>query len=162
MYMTEYETTVVLRPDMGGDAVETVIDRMREVVRGQGGKLLSINHWGKKRLAYEIDKQTRGIYVNTHFLGPSGLVSELERNLRISDSVMRYLTVRMADKIRPDEREEREYVKPAYDVEEPVHEEVFTAPRGAAGSANAREDDEGDADADDADADFEDDKNLKA
>ena len=128
MHLTEYETTLVVRPDVSGDNVEAMLDRVREVVRGQGGKLVAINHWGKRKLAYEIAKQTRGIYVHTHYLGPQHLVAELERNLRISDIVMRFLTVRLAEKVLPDERQEREYVRPQYDAaDEVVHEEVFTA-----------------------------------
>ena len=61
MLMNHYETTVVLKPDVGGDTIEAALDRVRDVVNGQGGKLLEIDHWGKKRLAYEIQKHTRGI-----------------------------------------------------------------------------------------------------
>lgn len=116
--LTEYETTVVIRPDIGGDAVENTLDRMREVVRVGGGKLLAINHWGKKKLAYEIEKHTRGIYVHTHYLGGSSMVAELERNLRISDNVLRYLTVKMANDVSAAEREEKAYVRPQYDVDD--------------------------------------------
>jgi small subunit ribosomal protein S6 len=126
MQMTEYETTVVVRADISGDTVETMLDKVREVVRLQGGKMLAINHWGKRKLAYEIEKQTRGIYVNAHYLGANNLVAELERNLRISDIVLRYLTIRMAEKVSPQDRQEKEYVKPHYDSVE-THEEEFVA-----------------------------------
>jgi small subunit ribosomal protein S6 len=118
MHLTEYETTVVMRPDLGGDAVEAALDRVREVVRTGGGKLLGIDHWGKRKLAYPMAKQARGIYVHTHYLGGSGLVAELERNLRISDSVLRYLTIRLASHVDPNEREEKAYVAPQYDADE--------------------------------------------
>ena len=118
MVLTEYETTVVIRPDIGGDAVEATLDRLRDVVRSAGGKLVAINHWGKKKLAYEINKHARGIYVHTHYLGANTLVQELERNLRISDNVLRYLTVRLAEGVKADEREEKAYVRPQYEVEE--------------------------------------------
>ena len=122
-HFTEYETTVVIRPDIGGDAVETTLDRVREVVKNGGGKLLAINHWGKKKLAYEIDKHTRGIYVHTHYLAGNTMVLELERNLRISDNVLRFLTVRMADKVATEAREEKAYVRPQYEVEEAAADE---------------------------------------
>lgn len=117
MHMTEYETIAVIRPDIGGDAVETTLDRLREVVKAQGGKLLGIDHWGKKKLAYEIKKHTRGIYVHTHFLGGNKLVQELERNLRISDNVLRFMTIRMAEDVAADTREEKAYVRPQYDAD---------------------------------------------
>lgn len=129
MLMTEYETTVVLRPDLGGDAVETTLDRVREVVKTGGGKLLAINHWGKKKLAYEIKKNVRGIYVQTQFLGPSNLVAELERNLRISENVLRYLTIQVAKGVDATAKEEKAYVRPSYEAEEVEKEEApaFTA-----------------------------------
>jgi small subunit ribosomal protein S6 len=114
--LTEYETTVVVRPDISGDAVETTLDRIRETVSQRGGKLVAINHWGKKKLAYEINKHTRGIYVHTHYLGGSDMVAEIERNLRISDNVLRFLTVKLEENVAPDTRQARDYVKPEYDA----------------------------------------------
>src|SRR5687767_6305284 len=117
MLMTEYETTMVLRPDLGGDAVETTLDRVREVVKTGGGKLLAINHWGKKKLSYDIGKQARGIYVHTQYLGKGGMVAELERNLRISDNVLRYVTIKVADQVDPSSKQEKEYVRPHFEAE---------------------------------------------
>ena len=117
MLMTEYETTMVMRPDLGGDAIESTLDRVREVVKAQGGKLLGIDHWGKRKMAFEIKKQVRGIYVHAHFLGQKGLVAELERNLRISDNILRYETIRMARDVDATAREEQAYVKPQYEAE---------------------------------------------
>ncbi len=130
MLMTEYETTMVMRPDLGGDAIETTLDRVREVVKTQGGKLLAINHWGKKKLAFDIKKQARGIYVHAQYLGQKGLVAELERNLRITDNVLRYETIRVATEVDPSTREEKAYVKPQYEAaaEEPVEREEAAAP----------------------------------
>lgn len=130
MLMTEYETTMVMRPDLGGDAIETTLDRVRDVVKSQGGKLIAINHWGKKKLAFEIKKQARGIYVHAQYLGGKGLVAELERNLRISDHILRYETLRVARDVDPTTREEAQYVKPQYEVEE-------TEPREEAAAAGA-------------------------
>ncbi len=130
MLMTEYETTMVMRPDLGGDAIETTLDRVREVVKTGGGKLLAINHWGKKKLAFDIKKQARGIYVHAQYLGQKGLVAELERNLRITDNVLRYETIRVATEVDPSTREEKAYVKPQYEAaaEEPAEREEAAAP----------------------------------
>lgn len=116
MLMTEYETTMVMRPDLGGEAIEGTLDRVREVVKTQGGKLIAIDHWGKKKLAFEIKKQVRGIYVHAHYLGQKGLVAELERNLRISDNILRYETIRMAKDVDATARDEKAYVKPQYEA----------------------------------------------
>jgi small subunit ribosomal protein S6 len=127
MLMTEYETTMVMRPDLGGDAIESTLDRVREVLKTQGGKLIAINHWGKKKLAFDIKKQSRGIYVHAQFLGQKGLVAELERNLRITDHILRYETICVAKGVDPSTREEKAYVKPVYGVEEPAEREEVAA-----------------------------------
>jgi small subunit ribosomal protein S6 len=118
MLMNHYETTVVLKPDVGGDTIEAALDRVRDVVTNQGGTLLEIDHWGKKRLAYEIQKHTRGIYVHTQFLGKGPLVAELERNLRINHNILRFLTIKTKAGVNPAEAEVKEYVKPEYGAEE--------------------------------------------
>jgi small subunit ribosomal protein S6 len=120
MLMTEYETTVVVRPDISGDVIETTLDRVRDAVKKSGGKLVAINHWGKKKLSYPIAKHTRGIYVQAHYLGQGGLVAEVERNLRISDSVLRFLTIKIGHDVTADQREEKAYVRPSYEAEADV------------------------------------------
>ena len=121
--LTEYETTVVIRPDISGDVIETTLDRIREALNAQGGKLLAINHWGKKKLAYEISKHARGIYVHTQYLGKQGTVAEIERNLRISDNVLRFLTVKIAEDVGAEARQPQQYVRPEYDAAEEREEE---------------------------------------
>jgi len=121
--MTEYETTVVVRPDISGDVIESTLDRVREAVKKSGGKLVALNHWGKKKLAYPIKKHTRGIYVQAHYLGKEGLVAEVERNLRISESVLRFLTIKIGIDVTPDQREEKEYVRPHYEAQADVPDE---------------------------------------
>lgn len=128
MLMTEYETTVIVRPDVTGEQVESALDRVREVIAKQGGKLIEIDHWGKKKLAYPMQKHPRGIYVRTHYLGLGGLVGELERNLRLNENVLRFLTVKMEERVESDARQEKEYVVPSYDEpDEPEDEAEFDA-----------------------------------
>ena len=137
MSLTEYETTVVIRANIGGDAVEGTLDRVRDVIKGRQGKLLAITHWGKKKLAYEIEKQARGIYVHTHYLGRNDLVAELERNLRINDNVLRFLTIRLAEQVAADEREETAYERPEYDADDEAAENEGAGEQaGAEGSEN--------------------------
>lgn len=118
MSLIEYETTVIIRPDIGGDAVEGTLDRVRDVIKNQGGKLLAINHWGKRKLAYEIAKHARGVFVHTHFLGGNTLVRELERNMRINDNVLRFMTIQLAKNIEAESREEKAYERPQYDLDD--------------------------------------------
>jgi len=118
MSLIEYETTVIIRPDIGGDAVEGTLDRVRDVIKNRGGKLLAINHWGKRKLAYEIQKHARGVFVHTHFLGGNTLVQELERNMRINDNVLRFMTIQLAKNIDAESREEKAYERPQYDLDD--------------------------------------------
>src|SRR5262249_28226803 len=88
----EYETIFILRPDTTTDGIQQVNQRVRGVIEQAGGTLLKLDNWGKRKLAYEIKKQLKGIYLYWQYLGSSGLVQELERNLRMMDSVIRYYT----------------------------------------------------------------------
>lgn len=136
MLLTEYETTLVVRPDIGGDAIEATLDRVRDAVKNRGGKLLAIDHWGKKKLAYPIMKHTRGIYVHTSYLGRDDLVTEVERNLRIADSVLRFLTVRVEVGVDPESRQAVDYEAPEYGADEAADEpEVEAASEDAEGEA---------------------------
>ena len=133
----EYETTVILRPDLGGASIEKNLDRIRSVVAAEG-KMLNINHWGQKRLAYEIEKHRRGIYVHTHYLGRGPMVSEIERGLRLSEDVLRFLTVKLDQDLTADSRESTDYVAPDYDkaAQEPA-EAAPEAPAAEAAPAEA-------------------------
>jgi small subunit ribosomal protein S6 len=78
--------------------------RVRGILENMGGKLLDLDNWGKRKLAYEIKKQRKGIYMYWKYLAPSGVVVEVQRNLRMLDPVIRYYTVRVAENVVPDTR----------------------------------------------------------
>lgn len=116
MHVTEYETTLVLRPDVGGDLIEAVLDKVRTAIRNHGGKVVKMSHWGKKKLAYEIQKHARGLYVHTHFIVRDGdMVAAMERELTLSENVLRFLTVCLRKNASAESFEEAEYVAPSYD-----------------------------------------------
>lgn len=95
----EYETIFILRPELANDAISAVNTKVRGVVEAGGGKLLKIENWGRRKLAYEVKKQLKGIYLFWRYLGDPGLVEEVERNLRLSDQVIRYYSVKTADNV---------------------------------------------------------------
>ena len=113
-----YETLFLLKPDLTDDNVDKIKDRVRGIVDREGGKMIRFMIWGKKKLSYPIEKQTRAIYVHAQYLGGAALVAEIERNLRIVDEVSRYISTRLADDVDPDTRETLEDIKMAGDVEE--------------------------------------------
>jgi small subunit ribosomal protein S6 len=113
----EYETIYILRPNTPNEGVAEVNTRIRGVIEGMGGKVIKVDNWGKRRLAYEVAKERKGIYLYWLYLAQPGVVEETERNLRMLDSVIRYLTVKVDENIdvgaRPSEIDETSYDKAA-------------------------------------------------
>ena len=91
--MRRYETIVIVDPDLGEEQRETVFDKIRELIPQMGGLLVEFDEWGGRKLAYEIKKKPRGYYVRINYCGAGNLVSEMERQFRIEDRVMKYMTV---------------------------------------------------------------------
>ncbi|WP_437722349.1 30S ribosomal protein S6 [Sorangium sp. So ce861] len=89
----EYETIYILRPDIDADGAERIGTRLAEVVSREAGRLTKVETWGRRRLAYDIAKHRRGVYVYLKYLGGGKVVSEVERNLRLADGVLKYQTV---------------------------------------------------------------------
>jgi len=116
--LREYETIFLIKPDLTDDNVDRIKERVRGIVSREGGKVIRFTVWGKKKTLYPIAKQPRAIYVHTHYLGTSGLVAEVERNLRNLDEVTRYLSVKLADEVDPESRPVLEDVKMAGDVDD--------------------------------------------
>jgi small subunit ribosomal protein S6 len=78
---------------VSNDVIGSVNTKIRGVLEANGGILLKIENWGRRKLAYEVKKQLKGIYIFFRYLGSAGLVEEVERNLRLSDGVIKYQTV---------------------------------------------------------------------
>jgi small subunit ribosomal protein S6 len=97
----EYETIYILRPDITNEVIGQVNTKVRGVVEAGGGTVLKVENWGKRKLAYEVQKQMKGIYLFFSYLGTAGLVEEVERNLRLTDPVIRYYSVKMAENVDP-------------------------------------------------------------
>jgi len=113
----EYETTYILRPNTPNEGVAEVNTRIRGIIENMGGKVIKVDNWGKRRLAYEVAKERKGIYLYWLYLAQPGVVEETERNLRMLDSVIRYLTVQVDTNIditaRPSEIDDASYEKAA-------------------------------------------------
>ncbi len=89
----EYETIYILRGDVDADTAEKVQQRFAEVVSRESGKLVKVEAWGRRKLAYPVAKSKKGVYVYVKYVGKGGLVAELERNLKLQDAVLKYQTV---------------------------------------------------------------------
>jgi small subunit ribosomal protein S6 len=95
----EYETIYILRPDVDADAAERVQARVADALERERGKLVKVEAWGRRRLAYPIGNQRRGVYVYMKFAGGGGLVAEVERNLKLQDAVIKFMTVQTAENV---------------------------------------------------------------
>ena len=102
--MNQYEVMYVIDTTLDDQARAALINRFSELVVANGGQVDRVDEWGKRRLAYAINYKTEGYYVLMYITAPSDLPRELERNLQISDSVLRYLVVRFEGPI-PAKRE---------------------------------------------------------
>lgn len=92
-HQREYETIYILRNDIADDAAVAFITKMKGVVEKEGGKHLKITNMGRRKLAWERNKQQKGMFVHHRYLGQSGLVAEYERNLAIEESVILRQTI---------------------------------------------------------------------
>lgn len=93
----EYETIYILRSDVDADTAEKVQQRVADVVARENGQLVKVEAWGRRKLAYPVAKQKKGVYVYIKYVGKGGLVQELERNLKLADSVLKFQTVMTTD-----------------------------------------------------------------
>ncbi len=110
----EYETIMVLKPDTEDAKVVEVAERLRSLVQDQGGKSIKFHNWGKKKLAFEVDKQQKGIYVHHLYVAPPVAITEYERILKYLDDALLYQTIRLADVLDLDARavEEDQLIAP--------------------------------------------------
>lgn len=97
----EYETIYILQPQVDPDEADRVANRMAEVVTRLEGRLTKVDNWGKRKLAYPIRRHTRGVFVYLRYLGFSDMVAEIERNLRMLDSVIRHQTIQVQAEVDP-------------------------------------------------------------
>lgn len=92
--MCAYEVLYIIKPDLEEEAINGVIEKFNNLIQENEGQVEQLNRWGKKRLAYEIKKFREGFYVLVLFKGRQATVRELDRIMRISDEVLRYMIVR--------------------------------------------------------------------
>lgn len=93
--MALYEHMLIARQDISAQAVDALATHLKTIVENEGGKVEKQEYWGLRSLAYRIKKNRKGHYVLLNLNAPAKAVSELERQLKINEDVLRYLTVRV-------------------------------------------------------------------
>ena len=91
--MRRYETVFIANSELTDEDRQSLIDKMQGLLPEDQAMLVKLDEWGNKRLAYEVKKQTRGYYVLMDYCGDGVLVKELERNMRLDDRILKYMTV---------------------------------------------------------------------
>jgi len=97
--MHQYELMVILDPEIDERTVAPSLDKFLNVVRNDGGTIDKVDVWGRRRLAYEINKKTEGIYAVVDFTANAHATAELDRQLKLSEAVMRTKVLRAEDAI---------------------------------------------------------------
>jgi small subunit ribosomal protein S6 len=103
--MRRYELMLVLRPDVADDRAQAVIDRTTRQISAGGGQIVKVAPWGRRRLAYQIDRYREGSYHIILFESPGEAIVEMERGLLITEEVLRHLVTRVERPVRAARRE---------------------------------------------------------
>jgi small subunit ribosomal protein S6 len=122
--MRIYEELFIIRPDEPEEQIDQLIEQLTVIIANHGGNVDKSEKWGVRKLAYRVEKRSEGFYVLLQFTATPETVHELERRLRVSDQVLKFLTVRVDEKMKKVEkrrkaREKRAARRPAPPVAAP-------------------------------------------
>jgi small subunit ribosomal protein S6 len=96
--MRPYEVLFIVRPDLDEEQTEAVINKFTDLIEKEGGEIVKVDKWGKRKFAYEIDKKWKdGFYTLVNFNSEPAVASELERVMKISDEIIRQMTTRLGE-----------------------------------------------------------------
>src|SRR5437660_89581 len=112
--MRIYEELFIVKPDAPEEEIDQIIEQMKGVVSTAGGTIDKLDKWGKRRLAYRVEKHREGYYVLIQFSCGPETVKELERRLRVTDAVIKFLTVRIDETLKRLEKRKKDRDKRAH------------------------------------------------
>jgi len=99
--MKKYETIFILDPDLEEAQAQSAIEKVKGIISQNNGEILKVEDWGKRKLAYQVKKKAKGHYILIHLMGSPTLISELERNFRVMDAVIKFQSVRLDESLTP-------------------------------------------------------------
>ncbi|HEX5085049.1 MAG TPA: 30S ribosomal protein S6 [Blastocatellia bacterium] len=102
--MRTYEVAFIAAPNTADDDLSKLNTQIEQIIAGRGGKITKVDNWGRRKLAYRIGKFDEGVYTFVHVEGSGQEISEVERRLRVTDFVIRYLTVRTDEALKRAEK----------------------------------------------------------
>ena len=137
--MRHYETILIVNPTLGEEDYRETLNKFTNMIEKQKGVLVKVEEWGSQKLAYDVKKFEKGFFVLMDYCGMPGLTAEIERDLKLDERVLKYQTVKLADKVDPQELMKQEEEardqgeeKALGDTEEaePLHEKTTEEPTG--------------------------------
>ncbi len=96
--MNYYEKIVILDPNLDDTAVEETFQRIKDVIINQGGEILKTENWGRRKLAYALNKHQKGCYLFLLFKSPPSTIKELEKLCKVIDSIIKFMVVKLTNK----------------------------------------------------------------
>jgi small subunit ribosomal protein S6 len=100
----DYEIGFIINPEAAEEEVKKVIDSVVEIVKNAGGSIENVDEWGRRKLAYPISKHHEGIYIFITAAVIGSVISDIERRLKLSEKVMRFVTLRLDERLRKSNR----------------------------------------------------------
>ena len=99
--MNNYESIFIMDPDLEEAQAQATIEKVKGIITQNNGEIVKVEDWGKRKLAYDVKKKPRGHYILTTFSGSPALLSELHRNFRVMDAVIKFQSVRLDERLEP-------------------------------------------------------------
>jgi small subunit ribosomal protein S6 len=93
--MNIYENMVILNAAISDEEADAAINKIRELITNQGGEMLNVDIWGRRKLSYEIKKQKKGLYVLLFYKAPAATIKKIEDLYKVSDSVIKYMVIKL-------------------------------------------------------------------
>jgi small subunit ribosomal protein S6 len=141
--MNYYEKVLIVDPNLDDAAVEEIVGKIKDIITKQSGEIIKVDNWGRRKLAYELNKQQKGNYVLLHFKAPPPTILEIEKYCGLVDTIIKFMILKITKKKQidailqaPAETAVKPAAKPADDTAKPAEEkpaqaaEGVTAPKG--------------------------------
>ena len=132
--MRRYELIFIVQPELSEEELKAITDRYLQIITAQKGTIIKTEDWGNRRLAYDIKKQSKGNYILVDFYGQGSMIQEIERNLKIDDNILKFITVKTKDPFNPESLEEerkKEQLLQAAQISSDEPEPIITQEPGA-------------------------------
>ena len=96
--MNWYESMVILNPTLNEEEIKSAIEKVSELIKKSGGEVYKADNWGKRKLAYELNKQKMGVYIFFLFKSPSSVIGKIEGYFKVFDPVIKFMAIRLGKK----------------------------------------------------------------